>query len=532
MKRNIILFLIIGSMPVLAQRAHIGGYAVYYGDLHNHCNISDGKSSPANVYNAVKNTGKYDFFSLTDHAELMSPSEWSSMKRAANTYNEDGVFTAFWGFEWSSFIYGHVSVIGSDQYCSSFGLSTNTFTKLIGWANSCECIAFFNHPGLQSSLDLEFNHFNNSPSDRFVGMELFNENDGFSQYYYNDGYYSNDGGLSYFDEALTRGWRIGAAGADDYHGTEWGSNEFELALLGDDLTRSSIMTTLKARRFYPTLDKNIEISFKIHGHEMGSSLHSGSYNGEIRLHDADDEVFVKVDLLCNGFVIQTFAINEKSPVIPFTVNASNSDYYYIIIHQQDGDQAISSPVFIDDNYPADDLPVINIVNPFDGSVMPPGIINIEANAHDDDGTVKRAVFYINDVFVGADTSAPFSMMYNANSSGLYTITALAFDDKNAAAWSGPSTFTVSGETEISENTTYKPASIIIQCSNYKQYLLLPGIKRPESAVIVDLTGRVVTVLQINAEELTEIPADALRNGLYLIYIAGHPEIPTCKLFSK
>jgi len=528
MRKFLLLFLISASFTVIAQNGHIGGFNVYYGTLHNHCDISDGKGSVSTAYSVAKKTSHYDFFGLSDHAEMMTLSEWNSMKSNANLNNEDGVFVTFWGFEWSSPIYGHVIVVGTNNYSSAISLNTNTFTKLINWVNTRDCLVFFNHPGDYNSSGSEFNHFRNTPSSKFVGMELWNENYKFDRYYYNNGYYTNDNGLSYYDEALIRGWRIGASGSEDNESGTWGSMESKMAVLASDLTRNSIWEALKSRRFYSTLDRNLEISFKIQGQEMGSLLHSGSYNGEIRLHDAGNEFFTKVELLRNGMIQETYILEEANPAIPFLIEASPGDYFYIRVYQQDGDQAISSSVFFNDQIPVNYLPVVSIVSPLNGSVLSPGLINIEANAFDEYGSIKKVAFYLNDVFIGADTTAPYSVYYTAISAGENSVTALAFDDRNAVTRSEPSLFTVSGATGMEASSTERAVSIIIQYNNNRQYLILSGINKPEKVIIADLTGRVVSSLQINPEELN-IPLDDLQKGIYLLFIANHPEVRAPKL---
>jgi hypothetical protein len=57
-------------------------------------------------------------------------------------------------------------------------------------------------------------------------MELWSQDDtAFNTHYYNnDGYYSNDGNKSPYDEALVRGWRIGA----------WSGGDQESAWIGSD----------------------------------------------------------------------------------------------------------------------------------------------------------------------------------------------------------------------------------------------------------------------------------------------------------
>jgi hypothetical protein len=356
MKKNqqwILMFLLLLSFALTgkAQHAHIGGYDVYYGNLHNHCAYSDGTGTVTEAYQTAKFSAGFDFFSLSDHAEMLSNYEWNSIKNTAALFNEEGVFAALWAFEWSSITDGHLIVVGSDNYTSSLSILTNSFDKLNNWLNTKQCVAFLNHPGDFNIFNNEFDHFHTLISDNIVGMELWNENNGFDRYYYNDGYTSNDGGLGYYDEALIRGWKTGAAGAEDNHSATWGSGQFRLAILANTLNVDTLMNAMKLRRFYSTLDKNLEMSFKINTSEMGSVLDPGLYEGEIRLHDADNEIFTKAELIHNGMLSETFVVSESDPVISFSVMGGKLDYFYIVVTQEDGDQAISSPIFFSNNEP-------------------------------------------------------------------------------------------------------------------------------------------------------------------------------------
>lgn len=352
----------------------IGGYNVYYGHLHNHCNISDGQQTPDYAYSYAKTIGDLDFFSLADHSGSIDPlaGEWAAMKSAANKYNEEGVFTAFWGFEWTENVQGHVAVINSENYITT-AAPYNSFAGLCSWLNSNECVAFFNHPGRNNSTGLEFSHFSTTPTDKIVGMELWNKTDRFNVYYYTDGYYSGDGNLGWYDEALSRGWKIGASGSEDNHSVTWGTmTESKLAVLASANNRVEIMNALKARRFFSTYDKNLALSFTIGGAEMGSSLTSGSYGLQILASDGTGEIFTQVQLLRKGIVINTWAPNSASPVITSNLNCFNGEYYYVRVLQADGDEAISSPISITVDNPGD--PIIRT------SVIATGMDDVEEGA--------------------------------------------------------------------------------------------------------------------------------------------------------
>ncbi len=208
-------------------------------------------------------------------------------------------------------------------------------------------MAFFNHPGREDDWDHEFDHFDNKVSEKFVGIELWNKNGAFDKYYYNDGFHRNDGGKGFFDEAIARGWKIGPAGSEDNHGDNWGNmNDFNLAILSPELTKEALYSALQQRRFFSTLDKNIAMSFKVNGSEMGSFIKDGEHNIRIELKDGDGEAFTKVELLKNFVVVKTWNINESQPILTYEERGGINDYYYIRCKQADGDEAISSPVYV------------------------------------------------------------------------------------------------------------------------------------------------------------------------------------------
>ena len=344
----LVIFLLLNTIIIIAQHPSVGGYNVYYGHLHNHTGYSDGEGNPREAFDYARHQAGLDFLGIADHVETLSSREWSRMKDAAKERTENGKFVAFHGFEWSSSRYGHVAVINGQHRIGSglFGI-TKSFSRFIREVNEQNCVAFFNHPGREDGWDHEFDHFDNKVSEKFVGIELWNKNSGFDRYYYNDGYHGNDGGKGFFDEAIARGWKIGASGSEDNHGDNWGNmNYYRLAILSNELTKEALYSALQQRRFFSTLDKNMAMSFKVNGNEMGSLINSGKHNIRIELKDGDGEAFTKVELLKNFIVVKTWNINEIQPLLTYEDNGNVNDYYYIRCKQADGDEAISSPVFV------------------------------------------------------------------------------------------------------------------------------------------------------------------------------------------
>jgi len=363
-----------GTNLAIGDSPSIGGYNVYYGQLHCHTNISDGQGSPSEAYAYARDTAGLDFFSIADHdywPDDMTQADWETIKDTANGYNDDGTYVTFWGFEWTSDIpepgyetltgKGHFTIINSDDWCNAKKEPTNELEELVNWLDERDVIAVFNHPG---QYDTTFDGFNFNYTDKIVGMELWNESDDF---YSNDGYYNDDKGLPYFDEAIVRGWYIGATGSQDNHRKGWGTeNEWRMAVLAPERTRASIYAAMQARRFYSSRDRNLALSFRVNGAEMGSKIGGGSLSIQIEASDGDNEIFSSIELLKNGIVIETWTPGVTNPNVSVTSTGTDEDYFYVRVNQsgEDGWRAISSPIFIisDDN-----SPVVTITEPAEGS---------------------------------------------------------------------------------------------------------------------------------------------------------------------
>jgi hypothetical protein len=445
-------FLTLPGLSPAEAASMVSGYNIYYGHLHNHSNLSDGTGSPSTAYSTARAAG-LDFFGLSDHSDSLSTTSYQSMIDAADTANRDGTFVAFYGFEWSSGAYGHVTVVNCSEYCTT-GSAPN-FDALLTWLNSHGGVAFCNHPGRQDGSGTEFDHFTDPPGP-IVGMELWNKSSGFSTYYYNNGYTSDGRDRSgYFDDALLNGWTLGAAGSLDNHTGEWGSGRYRLAVLAGSRTRTSIYTALQERRFYSTLDENLELSFTVNGSEMGSSTAGGATYCEIRAADRDAETFSKIEVIQNGYVVYTETVIATNPVVTCDLTTQSGDYVYCKVTESDGDEAISSPVFVTssgpDGPPRADLLVPLDNGPADLDSAPDQVtvnttqanFRIQLTDHDgvNDGSVTAATLAIAGLTSGTD----YSFSYDGGTD-IITLTPLA----GPVFGNGVYTITLSGIRDLAD----------------------------------------------------------------------------------
>ncbi len=194
----------------------IGNFNVYYGAFHNHTQISlDAGGTADQAYRYARCVASLDFFGLSEHDGALTGAIFDSLKTIADSYNADGGFAAFWGYEWTSYYYGHLTVVGTRDFGSSRDTQTQTFDRLCSWLMTQNGFAIFNHPTNVFGAKSEFDHFHGPVCGKIVGMELWNLSKGFTTFYYDDGYDTNDGHVGHFDEALGHGWKIGAAGGFD-----------------------------------------------------------------------------------------------------------------------------------------------------------------------------------------------------------------------------------------------------------------------------------------------------------------------------
>lgn len=93
--------------------------------------------------------------------------------------------------------------------------------------------------------------------------------------------------------------------------------------------------------------------------------------------------------------------------------------------------------------PPNTPPVVSISSPVNGATIAiaPNII-IAATASDADGSIDRVEFYQGSTLLGTDNSSPYSFDWTTAALGTYTLTAKAYDDRQAVTTSTTITITI------------------------------------------------------------------------------------------
>lgn len=337
-------------------------YQTYFGFLHAHSHLSDGKGGAHEAYRFARDEGDLDFFSLSDHGINLYvgwpwEDKWQILKDSAEEAYAPGSYVTLWGFEWSNPFLGHVSVIQSADFTHT--LDRIRMSEIYGWLRDRpEAFARFNHPGRLGYPPLlrEFDHFDVHPEaiPQMVGLELWNKEDDFDRYYYSGSWGGNP--TSYFDVGQQKGWQLGALGGQDNHNRQWGTlNDFRTAVLAEELTREGILDAYAKRRIYATEDKDLFLDFRASGYPMGSHLEGVPPRFSVTARDGSGDGFQSVRLIRNGTELEAVAASGNPISVTFSdPSPTGSDYYYVIVTQADdgdgsgrNDEAISSPIWID-----------------------------------------------------------------------------------------------------------------------------------------------------------------------------------------
>ena len=397
----VVVLALISAVPALraiADPVPLDGLHHFIGALHEHSGYSDGfaGSQPRDYYSSAKGYG-IDFLGSGEHSDsadvptvfsetCLDPGiaecaladdenpadsfrKWdATLEQARAASDEDGDFTGFRGFEWTSDRFGHINVYFSSNDANAkadggYGVMEsfyNWFSRDPLLDGGADGLATFNHPNAKKLSDsdpgINWNDFAYVPSAdaRMVGIEVYNDNDDFDQFY---------------AHALDKGWHVGAIGAEDLGhrpvdgdglgDDDWGGPKWaKTVLIATDKTEAGLREAMSARRFYAVRDNTIRMDFRADGHMMGSRIArpQGDTVGLVfnvwqeALGSAVSQPLDRIELVTNEGVIADSApiTEEEGDDLTFDapVTAAETYYFVRIIGTDQEPLAYSSPVWI------------------------------------------------------------------------------------------------------------------------------------------------------------------------------------------
>ncbi len=277
--------------------APFAGLTAYFGDLHNHCDISYGRGSMDEAWQNARL--QLDFASVTGHAWWpdMPPrdgrldylvdyhvrgfehlaSVWDEVQEKTARAHEDGRFVTFLSFEWHSMRHG--------DYCFYYDGAHGEIVRAPDIAGLRAAIDAVRADGRRAMMiphhvcyvpgyrGVNWSDFDArySPLVEIVSMHGCAEHDDAPRPYLHSMGPRDDRGS--MRAGLAAGLRFGVIGSTDHHAAHPGSHDHgRLGVWASELTRDGIWSALEARRTWALTGDRIELAFAVNGEPMGAEI--------------------------------------------------------------------------------------------------------------------------------------------------------------------------------------------------------------------------------------------------------------------
>ena len=336
---------------------------LYWGEIHGHCEMSDGSGSLAEMYRHAEEEGCLDFAASADHACYFTDNQWLWMQDVTNFWNRPGEFVTLVGYEWAG-RQGHRNIYTYEDRLELFrGMYAPTSSIDVVWRHfrGREDVVAGPHHTLHG---VAWEH--HEPTvERFVEI--------YSMWGASD---SPENPLAVVrrterslpvDEILNSGAKLGFTGGGDCHEGHCGFSSEDpdgqgkvphgfaavipyrcgmTAALMERLDRRSLVRALRERRTYATTGARVLLRFSVSGIPMG---------GEGEAERAVVEASVNgcgplraLEVVKGGKVVHREEVSGRDVSLRWEdpEPPEGEVWYYLRVVQADGQMAWSSPTWV------------------------------------------------------------------------------------------------------------------------------------------------------------------------------------------
>lgn len=483
-------------------------FAAYFGQLHSHtAEYSDGSGTldeALNYVEGIPENDNVDFVAFTDHSNYFdstsapnpaealydmskmtsaSANKWTEYNSKIDAFNEkstDRIALAGYEMTWSGGP-GHINTFNTPGIVSRNNSTLNNKTGdaglkayydlLIEAGNEgVTSINQLNHPGTTFGNFSDFAYY--TPAlDNYVQLVEVGNGEGQIGA---GGYYPS---YEQYIMALDKGWHVAPTNNQDNHKGSWGNaNDARNVIYADSLTEDGLFDAIRERRLYATEDKNLEISYTLDGHMMGSQLGTEDVGEnvtiDVTVYDPDyNDAISKVEVVVNaGKIAYTWDEIPTSGELSATIPAAYS-YYFIRVTQMDGNLAVTAPVWVGEVLKLGiDSVTSDTANPVTGEelTITASLFNSETTA----ATAKSVVFSVDgevkytakDVSIAPNTRVGVPFKFTPDSARLQTVSVEATIEQ------GGNEYTFTGSIQIDVQDRSKLVYIGIDASHYNEYV--------------------------------------------------------------
>ncbi|MEO0563672.1 MAG: DUF3604 domain-containing protein, partial [Chloroflexota bacterium] len=310
---------------------------VYYGDLHNHCNVGYAHGSLADAYHNARL--QLDFLCVTVHGHwhdipdsearlsdlvdyhkkgfARAAAAWDQVKEMARLHHRDGAFVTFLGHEWHSNRYGDHNIyfkgVEGDIIRAADMEEMRATLRTYG-EQGIETMLIPHHIGYKAG----YRGINWSEFDpEFISVVEIMSMHGASESAAAPYSYLHTMGprdwQSTLQHGLAQGHVVGVVGSTDHHSAHPGSyGHGKVGLWAEALTRDGIWHAIRSRRTYALTGDRIQLEFSLNDDLMGSVVPASA---ERRIQVAVDggDAIDYIEVLHNNHVFHRWNPEPTDP---------------------------------------------------------------------------------------------------------------------------------------------------------------------------------------------------------------------------
>lgn len=293
---------------------------IYFGDIHNHCNLTYGHGDMRDAFEAARQ--QLDFVSVTPHAawpdipgkddarlswvidyhtsafERLRKTGWKEYVKMTNEYNKEGEFLTFLSYEYHSMKYGdHVAL---NYRLDAPLVEAASIPDLKDKLKGEKAFVTPHHMGYQEGFrGYNWNFFkeNKTPFvEIFSRHGLAEEDLGDFPNLHDMGPRNYEGTMLY---GLNQGHKFGVIGSTDQHAGYPGSyGDGLIAVVAPTNSRADIWEAMEKRHVYCVTGDKIKLDFRINNAIMGDEIKGNKRNISVKV---EGQNFIDyVDIIRNG----------------------------------------------------------------------------------------------------------------------------------------------------------------------------------------------------------------------------------------
>jgi len=294
---------------------------IFFGDLHNHCNLTYGHGDMRDAFEAAKQ--QLDFVSVTPHAmwpdipgkddprlgwvidyhvdafKRLRESGWKEYVKMTNEYNKEGEFVTFLGYEIHSMKYGDHVALNYDLDAPL--IEAESVPDLKEKLKGRKAFVTPHHMGYQEGYrGYNWDFFEENPITPFVEIYsrhgLAEEDLGDYPNLHDMGPRNYEGTMLY---GLNQGHKFGTMASTDQHAGYPGSyGDGLIAVIAPTNTRDALWDAMQNRHIYALTGDKIKLDFRINDAIMGDVTQGNKRNISVNVEAQD---FIDyIDIIKNG----------------------------------------------------------------------------------------------------------------------------------------------------------------------------------------------------------------------------------------